>query len=398
MTVLWIWLRRGLGLRVALLLVAVLAAATWTGGDGWQYEWLWGARSVVGALPVVCALVAGGVAYDVVSYWEPLAAELGPSSRRWRRATLALAGSHALWALGGFALVLSAASVRLAANGALGRPDPWLPFEVAAALAAASSAGLLAGMRLRSLVAPPLVAALVFILPALSLPFGLDVLFTPTALSSTAIGVTRDPAAAITTVALNLAFASAFCALALPGARPTARWAATAAGTAAAVLALTAVAGSATAMPYRSGAAGTLCLTSGHVEVCGTRPAEPFLADLASGLDDAGRELSGSGLDLPRSWTLFVPGTQPPPSQATAVASPAGLSERRRTSTLADVLSQPRPCPQLFTASEETTYLLDLQQEVRTWIGDALRRGRSGPAPASVLSAYDQLTRCRPTP
>lgn len=398
MTVLWIWLRRGLGLRVAPLLVVVLAAVTWTGGDGWQYEWLWGARSVAGAMPVVSALVAGGVAYDVVRHWEPLAAELGPSSRRWRKAALALVGSHALWALGGFALVLSAAAVRLAANEALGLPDPWLPFEVAAALAAAASAGLLAGMRLRSLVAPPFVAALVFILPALSLPSGLGVLFAPTALVSSAIGVTRDPAAAITTVALNLAFAAAFCALALPGPRPTARWAATAAGTAAAVLAVIAVPGSATAMPYRSGATATLCLTSGQVEVCGTRAAEPFLADLASGLDDAGRTLSGSGLDLPRSWTLFVPGTQPPPSQATATASPAGLSDDQRTGTLADVLSQPRLCPQLFTANDETTRLLDLQQEVRTWIEDALRRGRSGPAPASVLSAYDQLTRCRPAP
>lgn len=399
MTALRIWLRRSLALRLAPLLVGLLVLMAWT-RDGWQYEWLFGARTMIGALPLVSALVAGAVAYDVVRHWEPLVAELGPSTRRWRRATLALVGAHVLWALAGVTVVLAAAAVRMAANDALGRPDAWLPFEVAAALAAAASVGLVAGMFLRSPVAPPLVAVAVFSAQALNLPFGLDVLFAPVSAVSSALGVERDPGAAAMTIALNLGVAAVCCALALRGARPSAPWSVTVAALAAGMLALLAVPASVTALPYRAQSTETVCITRGQVEVCGGGSA-PLLADLASGLDDATTVLQSSQLGLPRSWTLSVPGTQPPSSQATAQeVSPAKLADERRTATLAAVLSQPRPCPQLYDTNDDTnddtTALLERQQQVREWIEQALHQGRSGVAPAQVLSAYEQLAQCRP--
>lgn len=398
MTALWLWMRRCLTLRLLPVVVVLLVAVAWP-QDGWQYEWLLGGRRMIAALPLVAALLAGAVAHDAYRHWAPTAAQLGPATKRWRRVTGALLAAHLLWASAGVGLVLAAAHVRLWSNSALGRPDLWLPFEALAALASAAAVGLAAGMTVRSPATPPLVAAAVLAGHSLNPPFGLNVLFAPPSLSSSAIGIERDPSAAAMTIAVNVAFASVCCLIALRGTRTSPAWAVSTAVATAGLLAVLAVPASATPEVFRAQSTQLTCVVQGQVEVCGVEAAGPFLVELARGLDDASAVLGPSELPLPTSWTLGVPGTRAPSDQATAAGvSPASLRGESRTATVARVLSQPRLCPQLYDSDEDTTRLLDLSEQVNSWIGQSLRDGAAGRSPAQVLSAYQQLLTCQPAP
>lgn len=395
MIVVGIWMRRGIAARLAPAVLGALAFGAWS-RVGWQQEWLWGTRVVVVLFPLIAPLVAAAVAYDTVRHWQPLLSALGPSTRRWRHASLALVGAHLLWASACFCTVLVAAALRLLSNDAIGRPDLWILPEAFAALAAAAAFGHLVGRVVSSLAAPPLAAVLVFGAESLTLPFGLIALFVPTPVVSSAVGLARDPRAAGMAIALNAASAIVCLFLALRGpraTRPTPSWTA---GTALAVLSLVgliAVPASATPVEYRAASLVRACVTERQVEVCGPSGATSFLRDLSGALADDLAALRDSGLPLPLTYTLGVAGVAPPTDRPVAQVSPALLQEQP-TEAVVDMLSSPRVCPQMLVPDEDTTLLLDRRAQVRTWLTSALGDGGAR-APAAVRQAYDELLRCR---
>jgi hypothetical protein len=394
-TVLRIWMRRSLALRLAPFVIGVLAYGAWS-RPGWQYEWLWGTRATVAILALIAPLVAAAVAFDVVRQWEPLATAIGSNTRRWRGVSLALVGAHVIVMFSCFGLILMAAAVRLASNDAIGRLDPWVPIEVLAALAAAGGVGLVVGMHVRNLAAPPVAAVAVFVVESLALPFGLIALFMPTPLVSSAIGLTRDPRAAVMAIALNAAVAALCVVVAVRGAGATRNWTAALTVAVAGVVALVAVPASATPLEFRTKAGAQVCVREADVSVCGPRDARRFLSDLGIGLSQSLRQLEASGLPLARSYVLGLPGEQPPTDRPVAFASPARLKDHRREGTLVAILAQPRVCPQLLQPDRHTLPLLDRQEQVALWLQAALDSNAVVEAPSEIKGAYEDLRLCRP--
>lgn len=396
--VIGVWGRRSLAPWTAPLLVAALAFGVWS-RNGWQYEWLWGLRAVVLLMPLAAPVLAAAVAFDIARHWGPVVTTLGPSTRRWRHATLALVAAHVLWAFACVCLVWVAVGVRLVMNRATWQPDVWLPFEVLAALGAAAAVGLLIGMRVRSLAAPPLAAVLVLATEALAGPYGFISLFAPMTVVDSVVGLERNPWAAAWAIAMNVAVLVWCSSLALRGPGRTPGWlVAVGASTAALVVV---VAGHAQQAPvdFRSASQPQVCLTSGSTQVCGPENFRTFLRDLADSLDTGLATLAPSGLPLPHHFVLGRAGVHMLPQTQAAIAfvSPAQLTPPRRTATVARVLSQPRMCRQLIDPNADTTALLERQEQVRVWIERALR-GRPTTAPGFVRAAYGELITCRLSP
>ncbi len=102
---------------------------------------------------------------------------------------------------------------------------------------------------------------------------------------------------------------------------------------------------------------------------------------------------------MPNDYVLGVYGLPYSTQDGSAVAfvSPAQLAGPQRAATLAEVLSQPRICPQLLEPTNDTIPLLERQEQVRVWIGDALRGG-DVTAPSAIRTAYRALAMCRLLP
>lgn len=388
-----VWARRSVAVPLAPVLLAVLAFTAWS-SEGWQYEWLWGMRNPVSTVALISPLVAAGVAFDISRRWTPVVEVLGPSARRWRRASLAVPAVHVLWAFACLCAVWATAAVRIALNDAITSPDPWLPFEALASLAAAAAVGLVVGTYVPDAAAPPIAAISVFATTAFASTLGLSELFRPLGLSSSAVGLTRDPQAAALLIGLNLAVAALCCLLALRGPRPSLPWAAGAASLLAVVIAL--LAAPAQEREFRPVGGPTVCAARADVRVCGPQAADPLIRELSLGLQQAVGSLTG--LPFPTTYELGLAGVIPPADagRAIVVVSPAKLKGPERNGTVADVLSQPRPCPQLFDFGPDTEPLVDRQAQVRAWILEALRAGGAS-APAGITAAYDELLTCRPT-
>lgn len=350
MTPLLVWARRSVAVVLAPIVLVALLSGAWSSADGWQYEWLWGLRKPVRVLP----LVAAGVAFDTSRRWTPLVGGLGPAARRWRRATLAIPVVHVLWAFACLCVVWAAVAVRLWLNEAFTRPDPWLPFEALASLAAAATVGLV----------------------------------------SSAVGMTRDAQAAEQLIGLNLAVTALCCLLALRGPRPSWPWATGIAALAAVLVALVAL-----PLPeyeYRPVGGPEVCASRADVRVCGSQVAEPLAQDLSLALQQAVDDVTG--LPFPQTYELGVPGVLPTTEAGRTVAnvSPVQLRGASRDRTVAEVLALPRTCPQLLDGGEDTDLLLERQAQVRAWLEGALRTPGST-APPEIQAAYGELLTCRAT-
>jgi hypothetical protein len=280
------------------------------------------------------------------------------------------------------------------ASDAIGRPDVWLPFETVAALAAAASVGFAIGTHLPNVAAPPVAALVVFAAPTAGASVGLLSLFAPMGLSSSVVGLSRDPESAALLIALNLTLAVACCTLALRGPGRARLWSAGAALMAVAFVALAAL--PATDYDFRPDAGPATCVTEGRIRTCGPEAAGPLVRELSRGLNQTLDIVTG--LPFPTTFELGVPGAPVPVDEDRAVAfiSPADLRGEDRIKKLADVLALPRVCPQLVQFDEDTTRLLERQADVRSWIVSAIREG-GGAAPAEIRAAYNELSNCRPS-
>lgn len=391
------WLRRSLAPRLAPLYVVALLWAQYS-VEGWQYEWVWGLRVPMRFLVLVTPVLAAAVAFDVAR-WQPVAAALGPSTRRWRAATLAVPAAHVAWAFGAIALVSGTAVVRLAVDHAMGRPDLWLPAELLAALVAAASVGLVLGTVAPPGLAAPAAAVVVIGIATLGGPLGLMNTFSPQAAAGSLLGLERNPPAAAFAVLLDVGVVALALVLALRGSARKGLWGAGVGVAAAAVLALVAVPGSALPREYRPVAGHEFCVVRSEVSVCGPGLARRHLVDLAAALEQARSTLAGSALPLPSAYLLATPAAPPDPAETRTLvwASPAQLHDDRRPGAIADALAMPRDCPAMYQPGPDTGPLVDAQAQVSAWLRQALTSGGGGAAPEPVLRAYRALSSCQPS-
>lgn len=394
MTPLVVWFRRSTAVLLAPVILGALIFESFS-TDGWQYEWLWGLRNVVGIVPLVAPLVAGGVAFDVSQRWGPTITDLGPSTPRWKLASVAPVVTGVLWAFLCVMLAWAVAAVRLQSNDAIGAPDLWLPLETLAALLAAGMVGFALGRRIQSVAAAPIAAVVVFAASALAAPFGLNNLFSPLGLSSSAVGLTRDSNAALLHIGMNLAVAALCCVFGLRGVRRTRAWSASLAALTAALAVIAIV--PATEFDFRPLPGPEVCVRQGSVTACGPQSARPLVSELGQALQQAMGAVGG--LQLPREYLLIAPGAPlPSDRQRTVVmASPAGLRGDERARTLAEILSFPSLCLVFFEGGVDLEPLLNRQEAVRGWIERALRSGGLT-APAEIQAAYADLQACKPSP
>lgn len=156
-------LRRGLGIRVALPLIALGLAASFNDIAAWRGDWLFTsvqAQSVSFVLgPVAAGIAAAAGSRDARTGFTPIA----------RVTARARAGSAAVqWIALAFILMLSylaiVAAVSAATALATGVVRPWPSYLVigAAHLLAASAIGFIVGVLTRSLFAAPAVALAIF--------------------------------------------------------------------------------------------------------------------------------------------------------------------------------------------------------------------------------------------
>lgn len=395
MILLRIWLRRSLVVWTAPVYLGVMLFAQYS-SDSWQYEWIWGMRAPMRTVALLTPILAGATAFDVAGRWQPVMSAMGGSLRRGRSGLLVILWAHVLAAAACVALVSASAAIRLSLNSAIGRPDPWLPLELLATLAAAAAIGLATGTLASPVVAAPVAALLVLGVGTVGGPFGLMNTFAPLGASSSLLGLERDPGAAGFAVALDGAIIALALVVALRRSSSRLLWRVESVAAAAVLIGLVAVPGAALPHEYRPVGERQTCAADGDVKVCGPAAALPHLRDLASGLREATATLESSTLPLPQAFLLATPGQPPDPSEHRTLvwATSDRVRGPGRRQALAEALSVPRDCPQLTYPGPETTALLDSADRVRSWMTGALATRVAQSAPEQVRKDYQLLRSC----
>lgn len=391
MTPLVIWWRRG-SATLALPAMLAIELVVLFSRSGWDHEWDWALSQAAGATVLLAPLVAGLVAHDRARRVEPTLAALARTTRRGQRAVGALAltawaSATAAWAGGSVV-----AAVLAGRGGAAATPDPWVFVEAPVLLLLATAVGLAVGTHLRSPLAGPAAAALLFLgrLVLGSLSLGLDGSLAAGGATGSLVSEERNPTHALALIALHAALAL----LALAVAISAERLLIAAAGVVAvgAAVALTVV--SAHGAPYRWATGPEVC-ARGTVTVCGTDEAGYLLDASSTSLGDAVTRLAPSGLDLQTAYVL-PHGGRVPADQGVLRASTDGIRDGRLpTSDVALTLAMPRLCRALFGDQPPQDLLAD-QRLVAEWLTAALHAPRVGPAPADVRAAFARLRGCAP--
>lgn len=393
MRVVLIWGRRSTALRAAPVIVGILAFAV-ISNAGWVYDWFFASRRPLSFLPLVAVVVAGCVAHDTARAWDPVGRSLGSSLIRWR-AGYALIPLVATGVAGlCFGVVWIFMTVACVAQGAVGRPDPWVMPEMFCALMAAAGLGLLFGARIHTVAAGPLAAASTYVAYMLSGPYGFPTLMGSVGASDSMLGLTRAVPRSFVSMGVNGALA-ATAALACIG--PLSRVARRCGVVLAATLCLTIGLGAGRAVPPAEFVATTRqsCI-DGATTVCGPVGTDQLLRIVAGHARWAERQLADSELTLPTRLLLSRESRPSLPSEAIVPFGAQQIVRLDRATMMESILSRPRLCPQLFAYTPETQSLLEAEGRVRQWLVGALR-SPSGKAPPQVLAAYRSIQECKPS-
>lgn len=160
MIVFGIWLRRGVGARVALLVAAFVLFQLFSRPE-WENELDWATRLTGASLLLVCPCLGAAAAYDTAQRMRPTLADLSRGSpRHWLHIALPAAAVVA-WSVAAYVLVWAVAAVVVTARGGVGITDWWVFAEVIAPLVGAGAVGLCAGMAVSGPLAAPIAAVTV---------------------------------------------------------------------------------------------------------------------------------------------------------------------------------------------------------------------------------------------
>src|SRR5690349_5545946 len=140
-----IWLRRGTGAPLALLLFGFVLTSLLSQPD-WRVELDWATRLTAASLIIVSPCVAAAAAFDTSRRFRPTLALLsrGSTRRSWQIALPAMA--VVAWAVLAYLLVWIIAAVLVMRHAGVGVTDWWVFPEIVAPLVGAGLVGLLAGL------------------------------------------------------------------------------------------------------------------------------------------------------------------------------------------------------------------------------------------------------------
>lgn len=379
-------------------LVAAAAVVAYA-RSGWQYEWNWALSNASTPTILLSPLVAGLVAYDRGRRATPTLEALAGTTPRVGLSLIAVAGWA--WAVLAWVVVAGSAAFMAARHGASGTPDPWIFFQVPAALLAASFFGLAWGSRFRSVAAAPSAAIVVYVLVILANVLGLPGIFVAGRSTGSLIGTEQVPAAAVNAIAMSLAFAA--LAVVWHRRQVASAWGGATPAPVVAMVALLVATGvhgiaSSDGNTYQAREQRPICVGE-TVVVCGPPDGRALLTLSAGGLERATRLLDASGIqwrtryDLRRGDDVF----SLPEEAGLLRVGPEDIDSGRVTAqSLAATLAMPRLCQEYFGPQPPKGLLSD-QQVVMTWTAKALADGRPAvAAPTDVVSAYASISGCRP--
>lgn len=165
MTGVFSWARRGSGLWLLPVFLAVDLLALFSRGLQWQGEWAWTVDWANGGIILLGPLLAGVVAHNVQRLGSPFANTAMTATVRGPLVPLHIGIATWMWAAAAHALTLVVAVAATAATSPSGSPHLLLPLSIGfLALLAFAALGALAGSLIRALVAAPIATVSCFAL------------------------------------------------------------------------------------------------------------------------------------------------------------------------------------------------------------------------------------------
>ncbi|WP_432507595.1 hypothetical protein [Kineococcus arenarius] len=404
MTGLRLWLRRGLGTPLAVLIAAFVLISLLT-QQQWRLELDWATRLSAASVLVTTPFVAAAAAFDTGRRFRPTLAHLTLGAARHRLQVLTPGLAITVWAVLAYVVVWVVAALIVTAHDGVGVTDWWVFAEIAAPLLAAGLLGTAVAMLLPSsitgFVAAPVAAVTVLAGTVAASPWGRGP-FEAVTTFGTLTGLQRPAVQAVATIAAALVLAL----LAAVAAREAHRPAPARRGVLAACTALVLTAALAPAVwPWREGVyvvsnEPVRCVGSAPA-VCGPASRTRLLVPVQTSLAKAYRTLAGTDFTRPAKYTVTrldhyadLDGAAPLDFDPTLIHhTEGGTASYARSGVLAALL-RPHQCREVFTA-QRAPLILDAQDRVRPWL-DAVLAGQTParPVPTAVQSAFDVIADC----
>jgi hypothetical protein len=392
-----IWLRRGVGAPLGVVLLAFVLTSLLTQPD-WQVETDWATRLTAASLIVVCPCVAAAAAFDTSRRWRPTLALLsrGSARRSWTIALPALAVVG--WAVLAYLVAWAVAAVVVAAHHGVGVTDWWIFPEIVAPLIGAGMVGLAVGSGVAGRSAAPLAAVAVVAALVVASPWGRGP-FEAVTTYGTLTGLQRSPARALAAIAAGLAVALAAFTAAREVQRPDGRRRPVLGAVAVAVV-LAAVVPA--AWPWHQDVYEVTQEPYGCIgrapSVCGPRSRLPMLRPVQASFAAAYLKLGATDFTRPTSFRVTrVDHYSELDGAAPLDFDPAFIQGTRYApGAVAQALVRPHQCRELFGATSAIP-LLKAQDRVVPWLQAVLvGRASARPVPADVESSFQLIEHCTP--
>ncbi|MGK5684875.1 hypothetical protein [Actinoplanes sp. URMC 104] len=348
-------MKRGSGLWLLPVFLAVDLLALFSRGLQWQGEWAWTVDWANGGTVLLGPLLAGVVAYDVQRLGNPSANTATTASLRGPNVPLHVSVADWVWAAAAHALTLIGALTATALTSPSGSL-PLLPLPLGfLALLAFAALGALTGTFIRSMIAAPLATIGCFALTYLGATGAVPKVFRVGGVTGTLVGLRYSvPVNAWITVVLIAVIAVTAVVVVYRRSVLTRSRQWVAGGLALALLVtgwvMLDVRGDYRFEPQRSaisfrcaGSAPQVCMAVGT-----TRP----LPALAAAMHEQAAPLTALGISLPARYNQDVANVAPDPRAGIFYLAVEEVNAPQPDPVaIADYLSTPAPCPQ-FTSPD----------------------------------------------
>lgn len=405
-----LWLRRGSGAPLAVLIAAFVLILLLS-QQQWRLELDWATRLSASSVLITTPFVAAAAAFDISRRFRPTLAHLAVGTARHRLQVLTPAVAVTVWAVMAYVVAWVVAAVVVATHDGVGVTDWWVFAEVAAPLLAAALLGTAIAMVLSEavtgFVAAPVAAVTVLAGTVVASPWGRGP-FEAVTTFGTLTGLQRPAVRAVAAVLAALILAGAAAVAAREAHRPAAARRGVLAGCAVLMLAA-AVAPAAWPWSedvYVVSREPTRCVGNAPA-VCGPASRTRLLVPVQTSLAQAYRTLAGTDFTRPAAFTVTrldhyadLHGAAPLDFDPTLIRAEkdSGTDDRGAGSyTPAGVVAallRPHQCAEVFTA-QQAPLILDAQDRVRPWLEAVLAdRVPARLVPDDVQAAFEVIEHC----
>lgn len=406
-----LWLRRGTGAPLAVLICAFVLISLLTQPQ-WRLELDWATRLSASSVLLTTPFVAAAAAFDTGHRLRSTLARLGLGSPRLRLHVLAPAVAVAVWVVTAYVVAWVVAAAIVTAHHGVGVTDWWVFGEISAPLVAAAFVGSLLALVLPEAVSAvlgaPLAAVTVLAGTVLASPWGRGP-FEAVTTFGTLTGLERPVVRAVTVIGADVVLAAAAAAAVAAAYRPERARRVLFGGCAVVMLAATVLpaAWPWTRDVYTVSTEAVACVGTAPA-VCGPASRARLLVPVQASLAAAYTTLAGTDFAGPSTYTVTrldhyadLHGAAPldfDPALLHEGPGHDGLEDPR-----SDVYAQPgvvaallRPhqCRELFNA-EQALAILNAQDRVRPWLQAVLEeRTAARPVPTAVQTAFTVIESC----